>query len=62
MDYEAPSFIVHGSIESLTLQEGLEGGNDPCQEPNPPRTDKQTGNADFVHANANLGTCVPTSP
>jgi len=58
MEYEAPSFIVHGSIESLTL---LGDGEDPCRY-NPPRDEfKQTGAADLIQGQANLATCTPAS-
>ncbi len=62
MNYEAPQFIVHGSIESLTLQSqgGPPDGNDPCRD-NPPRGFKQTGTADLIQGNAALETCTPAS-
>jgi hypothetical protein len=31
MVYEAPRLVVHGSIETLTLGQPSDGGNDPCR-------------------------------
>jgi hypothetical protein len=61
MNYESPRFIVHGSIESLTLQNPADpNGDDPCRFNNP-RGNKQTGPADLIQGQAALATCTPTS-
>lgn len=60
MNYESPRFIVHGSIESLTLASGNDG-DDPCRFNKPRDENKQTGAADLIQGQANLATCTPTS-
>lgn len=61
MNYESPRFIVHGSIESLTLQNPADpNGEDDCRVVGQ-RGFKQTGTADLIQGNAALETCVPTS-
>ena len=56
--YEPPRLIVHGSVETLTLQNS---GNDPCRYNDPRDAYKQTGVADLIQGQANLATCVGTS-
>ena len=58
--YEAPRLIVHGSVETLTLQSG-NSGSDPCRYNDPRDEYKQTGVADLIQGQANLATCVATS-
>lgn len=60
MSYEAPRLVVHGSIESLTLQ-AVPNGNDPCRFNNPRNSFKQTGLADLIQGNAALQSCTPMS-
>ena len=55
--YEAPRLIVHGSVETLTLQ----SGNDPCRYNTPRDEYKQTGVADLIQGQAGMTTCVGTS-
>jgi len=59
--YEAPRLIVHGSVETLTLQSSGNSGNDPCRYNDPRDEYKQTGVADLIQGQANLATCVATS-
>lgn len=61
MSYQAPRLIVHGSIETLTLQNADPNGQDPCRFNDPRDTFKQTGTADFVQGQAALATCTPAS-
>lgn len=61
MAYTAPRLVVHGSVESLTLQSSGNSGNDPCRFNNPRDTYKQTGAADLIQGEANLATCTPLS-
>jgi hypothetical protein len=56
--YRAPTITDHGSLIALT-QASPNDGNDPCRDNNPRDTFKQTGNADYIQGQANLGTCVP---
>jgi hypothetical protein len=59
--YEPPRLIVHGSVETLTLQSSGNDGNDPCRYNDPRDAYKQTGVADLIQGQANLATCVGTS-
>ena len=61
MRYEAPRLIVHGSVESLTLQSSGNDGNDPCRYNEARDEYKQTGTSDLILGQANLTTCVATS-
>ena len=61
MSYEAPRLVVHGSIETLTLDPPAGGGNDPCRDIGGFIGFKQTGPADGLQFNgpnpANVTTC-----
>lgn len=60
MNYEAPRFIVHGSIESLTLAHNEAHGVSPCKT-NGAMSGKQVGASDFNMGQPGLGTCTPSS-
>ena len=55
--YEAPRLIVHGSVETLTLQ----SGNDPCRYNIPRDEYKQSGVSDLIQGQAGLATCIASS-
>jgi hypothetical protein len=61
MRYEAPRLIIHGSVESVTLQSSGNSGSDPCRYNDPRDEYKRTGVADLILGQANLATCVVTS-
>jgi hypothetical protein len=56
MNYTAPRIVDYGTLVELTAASPNDG-NDPCRN-NPPRGPKQTGNADLIQGQANLGTCA----
>jgi hypothetical protein len=61
MRYEKPRLIIHGSVETLTLQSSGNDGNDPCRY-DPARDQyKQTGASDLILGQANLTTCVASA-
>ena len=61
MRYEPPRLIIHGSVESLTLQSSGNSGSDDCRYFDNRDEYKRTGVADLILGQANLATCVATS-
>jgi hypothetical protein len=59
MTYCAPTITDHGSLLALT-QASPNDGEDPCRFNEPRNEFKQTGNADYILGQSNLGTCIPS--